>query len=342
MNGILHIDKNNVVECIRNNIILIALIRNSRLKCKRLAILELLQILKEYKVAFIKNPPLGDVKGTIAFALSVNDRLQLEEMKRKLNGTGYTHRFYILNFENIEQCGIISINPQYWKGRPFTIEDFFEQDNDEFRNQAADKRTFKLICADGIARDIVGYRGDGTDTGKRALPVEDCRLLVNLSCNYASKQLLDPFCGAGGIVFQAKHIYSDLNIFSCDIASELSEGNKEYGAEHFVCPAEELTLPNKVDAISTEVPFSENASKGVAKGFINLSKYMDDNCKITIMCTPTQTQDLVSALSLCNIRIGAVIDVDRKGTDVQIIIAFNNESDYTVFQDTWKELQSVF
>ena len=73
-NYIVSVDPKNVSEYIKDKKILIAIQRKSRIKCKQLAILELLQLLVDFEPQFINNGPLGDVKGSITIAITYDER----------------------------------------------------------------------------------------------------------------------------------------------------------------------------------------------------------------------------------------------------------------------------
>lgn len=342
-NCIVSVDKKEVSEYVKKRKIIVAIQRNSRGKCKQLAILELLQLLQRYSPQYLVNGPLGDVKHAISFGLvySYEDRNRLI---KQLDGAGYTYKFYELCFdESIDgNADIKSINPFIWKGCAFSVRNLFFQDETKFRNQAADKRDFKLLCGDGIVRTVKGYRGDGSEIGKRALAVEDCRVLMNLAVNENNEKFLDPFCGAGGIVYQVKNLYDDILVYSNDVAAELEPGLTEYGAFHKVGLAEEFVSNVIFDSIATEIPFAESATNGVLKGFENIMKYISEECKIVIMVSEEQKDVIYKGLNSMNLYIGNVFNVNRKGTSVSIIIAFKNKNEQEKFKMIMERLKLIY
>lgn len=333
------IDKNNIDDFIKSNIVIVAKLRSSRIKCKGLAVLELLSLLESFKPLFITNGPLGDIKGCITVSLSLEKYVE-KDVLELLSHAGYTYSFYYIDFENTKiKNDLYSVNPYVWKGKKFSVIKLFEEDVNVFREQAPDKREFKLLCEDGVVRSVIGYRGDGSEMGRRALPVEDCRLLVNLSIKDNTKNFLDPFCGAGGIVYQVRLRNNVKKIFSVDIAKELARGLEDYGAIHFTCKASDFISKELIDAVSTEVPFSLSATKDIVEGFSNLKKYLTSNCIISIMCKVNQKEDIENALIKIGYFIGASIPVNRKGTDVQVIICFILERDALDFRNLWDKLK---
>lgn len=335
---IISIEKNEVSEYVKRRKIIIAMQRKSRGKCKQLAILELLQLLHKYKPQFLINGPLGDVKHSIPISLMCCYE-EKNQMLKQLNGAGYTYKFYELCFDGTLKgdSDIKSVNSFTWKGCPFSVNNLFSQDVEEFRNQAADKRDFKLLCGDGIVRTIKGYRGDGTETGKRALAVEDCRLLMNLAVNELTRNFIDPFCGAGGIIYQVKKLYNNIKVYSNDCAAELEPGLIEYGSVHTVGFAEAYVSDVKFDSISTEIPFAPNATSGVIRGIGNIVKYADKECRIVIMVAEILKDEVCEGLKNANLYIGGIFDVNRKGTSVSIIIAFKDK----IYKDNFLELMDV-
>lgn len=335
------IDKSNIGEFIEKNIVLICKLRPSRIKCKQLAVIEIMSLLNSFDPLFITNGPLGDVKGCISISLSKSKFLK-ERVINLLCYLGYTYSFYCVDFDNPElesDQDIVSINPFIWKGKKFSVSKFYEEPADAFREQAPDKRVFKLMCDDGVIRSIKGYRGDGSEMGRRALPVEDCRLLTNIVVRENTKTFLDPFCGSGGIIFQARMRNNIEQLYSVDIAKELAPGLEEYGAKHFIGAASNFTPDRSIDAVATEVPFSNSATEAICEGFYNIKDYLSNNCVIAIMYATSQKKHIERKLIEMGYHISLSQPVDRKGTDVQISICYCSELERDEFKKLWERLR---
>lgn len=341
---VVKVDKNNIDYYIANKKILIARLRNSRIKCKQMAILELFQLLVEFDPVFPRNGPLGDIKGCIPMMISFCEAAQDDLLKKKLSGAGYTFEFYLLDFYNgaQEPVGLKSINPQKWKSKHFLIREFFKQDQGVFRSQAPDKRTFILLGLDGNTKEVKGYRGNGEEMGRRALPVEDCRFLFNLACNTNTTHLLDPFAGGGGIIYQARYILPKIYISSCDIAPELAPELFKYSNVHYVGKAKDFIPEAEYDALATEVPFSKSATPEICKSLSSLGRFMKKNCRIVIMCASEQVSAIRKTIIDMGCIVGNIFYLNRKGTEVRIILAFNNSISAKHFFSLWDEIKLIY
>lgn len=335
----------NIARYLVNKKTLICSVRNSRSKCKQLAALELLQLLSGFAPLFITNGPLSDVKGIISLFVTLEEKDEVLLCQR-LAGAGYCDVFYLLDFANLtpeKGISLGSINPLVWKRRPFVIRELYRQDETEFYAQAADRRSFRLMCGDGIVRDVQGYRGDGKEMGRRALPTEDCRLLVNLGCCENTGCILDPFAGGGGIVYQARAIHKSIVVASNDIAPELAPGLEAYGAVHSIGSAEDYVAGLlRFDAIITEVPFAAAATAGVCRAFIHLTQFMNEHCRIALMCAPEQTTRIQKSLENAGCYCAEAFPLNRKGRDVEIVLAFRHAQDYEDFQQLWRHLRLFY
>ena len=335
------IDKHNIESFIENNTVLIGKMRQSRLKCKQLAVIELLSLLSYCEPNFITNGPLGDVKGCIAVSISKAKNVE-EKTIELLSHAGYTYCFYCIDFDNYEisnDSDLHSINPYIWKGKRFSVNKIFEESSQIFRDQAPDKRKFKLLCEDGVIRTIKGYRGNGSEMGRRALPVEDCRLLSNLVIRENTENFIDPFCGGGGIIYQARLRKNIKHLYSIDVAAELAPGLEEYGSIHFIGLASDYKAEIQFDAIATEIPFLKTATEAVCEGFANISKYLSDTCIISIMYSTEQKNDIEECLKKNGYNLCIAFPVNRKGTDVQIAICFRSHYESERMKILWERLR---
>ena len=145
MNLIQTINKQNIDNCLEKHNVVVCKLRNSRVKAKQMAILEMLFGMSDCNIMFISNGPLGDVKGIFSVLIPHE---KLNEFSEKLYGVGYCETFYILDFNDIDKknsTDIISINDLIWKGKPFAVELLYKQDKSVFNAQMPNNRLFKII-----------------------------------------------------------------------------------------------------------------------------------------------------------------------------------------------------
>jgi len=271
------------------------------------------------RVLAIKNGPLGDIKGIVSFFCP---RENLAPFRERLSGIGYCHKFYLLDFE----CGnrdkpvrLYSINPHVWKGREFSVGDFYGQDGKVYEERSPHRREFRISDREGNVKTVFGYRGDGSELGRRSLPVEDARCMVNLSLPCRNKRMLDPFAGAGGILFEFGYIVPAGTMTSFDIDPVLKPGLEFYGSRHHVMNAADVTFPpGSFDSVVTEVPFSENATDDIVRAFAKINRCLSDDGVFVVMCGKTQSEKIRGAMSELGNRLLFGHEIDRKGTAVEI------------------------
>jgi len=102
------------------------------------------------------------------------------------------------------------------------------------------------------------------------------KVLVNLSGVKQSNEILDPFCGTGGILIEAQ--FMNIKAFGSDIDFEMLEKAKtnleHYKLETNLEQKDALNIDKKVDAIVTEIPFGTTTrihglnAKDLVKKFI--------------------------------------------------------------------------
>ena len=289
--------------------ILIFKIKTSRLKARNLALAEVQSFLSDIETATVViGGPLSTEKGIIAAYLPENININNWEYER----LGYIQQIDVMVPESKPSQNTIK-----WHGAFYSLEPIYQEDSEKVRNQAPDKRQFLLPDPNGVLRYVTGYRGDGTETGKRALPVEDCKLMLNLSNVKNGQRVLDPFAGGGGIVFAA--IQAGLDTYSSDIDSKLQYGLCDFGSNHYVADISQLPFDNDFfDAVVTEAPFDKNVTKNVANGLSEMKRVIKPSGQIVLMVADYQAPTIRDhAISL-----GFSIDIDepldRKGTAVHI------------------------
>jgi hypothetical protein len=341
MNFFAEVTKSNIDDYLRDYSIIVCKIRNSRLKAKQIAVLEMIFAQIDNEILLIKNGPLGDIKGIISFFCP---KKNMESFKDRLFGIGYCYKFYLLDFENESKAvpaGLDTINPLIWKGRKFSVCDFYCQDNNVYEEQSPQKREFK-INSDGEIKTITGYRGNGSELGKRALPVEDARCMVNLSLPSKNKKALDPFAGAGGIVYQFKYIAPDGNITSIDIDPVLKPGLDYYASAHYVMNVNDASFAkNSFDSVITETPFSEKAVDDIIAAFSKIDSWLSDDGIFVIMCGKNQCLRIYSSMARKNVLLFSH-EIDRKGMDVEISIWRKNKNFLSGIEDFISALKKIY
>lgn len=343
MERFVEIDKENIQDYLNKYNILSCRLRNSRIKSKQLGIMEMLMLMYDLEVLFIKNGPLGDVKGIVSFLI---DKSKWEIAIDRLKYVGYFNEFYTLDFDNpngINRTSIQTINSLNWKGKNYSLNRVLIQDEQVYEQQSPHNRTFKIISYDGEEKLLNGYRGNGTELGRRALPVEDARCLVNLSIPYTQNKILEPFAGGGGIVFMYKYINPDIDITSIDIDETLRPGLEYYGSKHIVGSSATVRLSETFDAIVTEVPFSSNATWQVVETFRNLYNNLNEKGIIVLMCGESQSEEIFNCLIKdLNSNLLFSKKLNRKGTDVVIQVWTKNFNLKKEFENTVNIVYKTF
>jgi hypothetical protein len=343
MNFIVEVTKLNINNYLDKYTIIACKIRNSRLKAKQLAILEMVFAQYDNEIMAIKNGPLGDIKGLISFFCP---KKNLALFKDRLFGIGYCFQFYELDFENgscENATDLNSINPLVWKGRKFSINNFFTQDNAIYEEQSPHRRAFKILSNDGEVKTIFGYRGDGREFGRRSLPVEDSRCMVNISLPHKNKKMLDPFAGAGGIIYSFRFLVPDGTMTSIDIDPVLKPGLEFFGSTHHVMNAVNVSFAEgSFDSVITEVPFSQNAIDFIIQTLTKLNTCLSNSGVLVIMCGKDQVKKIYNALDGLGNSLLFNYAVNRKGIDVEISIWWKDKNLPDGMEDSLSVLKTMY
>jgi hypothetical protein len=291
--------------------ILIFRIKPSRIKARELALLEIKSFLGGLKYSeVVTGGPLSTEKGVLAAYLPKD--ADIDALIPDFHKLGYIEKVEIM--EPVQNKSKNSIK---WKGQFYDLDSIYEEDRETVREQAPDKRPFLLPDPTGKLRYVNGYRGNGTDTGRRALPVEDCKMMLNIANAKQGQKVLDPFGGGGGIVFAAKQ--SGLKMYSSDIDQILQHGLRDYGAEHSVASVEKLPFDSRFfDAVVTEAPFDENTTPIVAKGLEELVRVTTSKASIVMMTGENQADTIRNKAMSLNLEAYIDQQLNRKGTPVHI------------------------
>ena len=291
--------------------ILIFRIKTSRLKARNLALEEVKSFLSDIdNTEVVIGGPLSSEKGVIAAYLP--ETFDTDLLDNEFQKLGY-----------IEQVDLMvpiqkeSKNTIKWKGAFYLLETIYEEDKELIRNQAPDKRRFLLPDPAGNLRYVNGYRGDGTETGKRALPVEDCKFMLNLSHIKHGQKVLDPFAGGGGIVFAA--VNAGLDVYSSDIDPKMQYGLKDFGSKHSVADIRQLPFDaNFFDSVVTEAPFDSNVTENVVAGLAEMQRVVKPNGYIVLMVADHQAEPIRKQIDVLGLETYVDQPLDRKGTPVHI------------------------
>ena len=125
-------------------------VRNSRIRAMDLSVKEVLFTLKDFQPVYLKNAPLSDVRGTFVVLLPKDTFVE----KNVFDSIGYCDEFYALDFNNESKKSKTNVEltkNTTWKKRSFAIEALLIQDKEDYIQQGADKRPFKIIGQDGYA-----------------------------------------------------------------------------------------------------------------------------------------------------------------------------------------------
>lgn len=329
----------NIRQYLQGYDVLVCSIKPSRSKAMELAAAELFFALRHIGCIYIPNGPMGNIKGLISFFIEKAGKGLLKDI---LKNIGYCNRFYMLDFSSYSG-GKQGNKNQMWKGMEFTFDLLYEQCEDTYESQSSHNREFLIYAGDGSIKTVKGYRGDGSATGRRALPVEDARLMVNLAAYGNTKVLMDPFAGSGGILYQARYIDPSLFLISADIDPDLEPGLQEYADRHCAMDARKVKIKDmKIDAIVSEVPFSKGSVEIIAQSFAHLCTYLDEKGKIVLMCSKSQFGKLKSRME--NMKLHCLINnqVDRKGTEVVVSVWCKSKECYDDLRDFALAISNVF
>lgn len=291
-------------------------VRASRKKAVEAAAVEMLGLVRDLNPVRCPGGPLSE-QGSV-FWIEVPRASAADAIDRfpRLGYTNAVDQLIAIQRPSTSRKSVVRWRKQYFK-----LARVYEEDEVLWREQAPDRRAFLLLDAEGIPRKVRGYRGDGTRSGRRALPVCDARLLVNTvrPQKADSIRFIDPFAGAGGIVIEAcAHGFS---AFSLDIDPIVSRGLKQLGASHAL--ANTLHLPfrdSSFHAIATEPPYHEDLGPLVAHTLREIKRVLMPKGKVAMFCADWHRDILnIQAKAL---GLAAIFEspIDRKGTACRLLV----------------------
>lgn len=277
---------------------------------RELAKADLQSLFHDFNPNLPKVGPLQTEKGILWLEI---DEKYFDEVIKRSPRLGYFREILIL--EEHENGNIKFQNKKY-SGKII-----YSQNKEELKNRSADKREFLVETTEGLKR-VKGFRGDGSESGPKALPVIEAKLLVNLAFVKDSQKFLDPFAGIGGIVLEA--IDSGFEVYSSDLSEKVAAGLKEFGSTHFIADAKNLPFEeNHFDAIATEFPFAKSTHDEIPFWLAELKRVTKESSPIVIMCTFKQANILKSLVK--NKFIDLDFETKRGGKEVRIIRIINHK-----------------
>ena len=240
-----------------------------------------------------------------------------EGLRQRAARLGYVDR--IERVERLPPARSRGRTPQTWRGRPYRLELVWQDSAEEHRQAAPDRRQFFLRADDGEVRAITGYRGGSGRGERRALPVADARLLINLARADAGRVVLDPFAGAGGIVVEAVRVGAE--VWSIDVDGALGPGLTSFGARHTVGSATSLALvAGSADAVATEPPFDDESTEIVVAAIAEIQRVLRPGGRAALMVGARQLDAVVAAGVRCGLTVELAEPVDRRGTAVAVLL----------------------
>lgn len=306
-------------------VLLVFYIRDSRNKAIVPAVLEALALLHSYEPMASLSGPLADQKGVFWIGIEAS---YLEQCVPLFQRLGYSYAVdQVVPLQGDQDLNADTLTDEgqdiaRWRGDYYKLQKLYQEDADYIRNRAPDKRSFLLEDSGGNIRTVKGYRGDSGALSRRGLPVEDARLLVNLTNPSITSDIdyfLDPFAGVGGIVIEA--IDSNFTVFSLDIDPKLRHGLQQFGASHIVGNAMNLPFKNaSISAIATEPPYHEKVSQVVVGAFAEMYRTLKRNGRLAILASPWEADLLLEEATRYPMELIVASPINRKGTQVVILV----------------------
>ncbi|HXY93231.1 MAG TPA: methyltransferase domain-containing protein [Acidimicrobiia bacterium] len=302
-----------------DRVLLVCHIRAARGRARALAVAEVMALLRDTEPAPETGGPLAGERGIAWVSLAAR---RLGDVEPRLRRLGYVEAVDVTEPATANDRDVVR-----WRRRRWRLRRMHTDDPDRLREQSPDRREFVLRTETGT-RPVRGYRGSGGTFERRALPVVDARLLVNLAAPAdRSGRLLDPFGGAGGIAVAAHdagHV-----VFSGDRDTAVAAGLAVLTESRHVV-ADAARLPHATaafDAIATETPFEPAADDTIARLLPELARVLAPGGRLAVMCAPRQAE----IMNAGDTPLDVLVDepVDRKGVPTRVL-AWQRRSDAVV------------
>lgn len=291
--------------------LLVVTARNSRLRARAAATAEILQLLSDLGAREARGGPNGELRGVSWLMLPESNIASAAARLRRL---GYTRSIHLVREQpsNGEEYPTVR-----WRGRPVGLVPIYDEPDDDFREQAPDRRTFVLECGDGVVRPIAGYRGGRGHLEHRALPVVDARLLVNLVWSRPLGHLLDPFAGAGGIIAAANQ--AGWHTTSLDADRHLRFGLAVIAQRHVIGDATNLPFrAASVDAVASEPPYHPGALSAVVGAVPEIARVLKPGGRAAMLVGHESAAAVRDTARQAGLQEALYLPIDRKGTPVHL------------------------
>lgn len=286
-------------------------LRASRRKARAAATAEALGLLEDLEPSVPSGGPLSELSGT---AWVTVPRRHLKPALARLGRLGYTAAVDLVEPHDGAGEGGPDRRTVRWRRRWWQAVRVHQADEAMLRERAPDRRRFLLEGGDGQVREIRGYRGTGAEGARRALPVADARMLVNLA-GRPSGVLLDPFAGAGGIALEARE--AGWTVVTADVDPALRFGLGELARLHLVADARRPPLrAGSLAAVVTEPPYDPGGGALLVEVLPELARLLIPGGRLALLATSGQATLARRAAASAGLLPGLDTPVDRKGLDV--------------------------
>lgn len=288
--------------------LLVLRLRQSRAKARSLAEQEAVAVLRDLGAAVASGGPFGEERAVAWISLPAEN---IERAAGRLPRLGY-----------IEAVDVLTPPPAtlrvWWRKREFGVDRIYQEDADALRDQAVDRRPFRIATAEGV-RTVRGYRGDGGSLSKRGLSVPDARVLANLVRPLGGGRVLDPFAGAGGVVIELGGPHTD--VLSMDIAGVVAPGLFDLSeARHLRASATAIPIRDGcIDGIATETPFDPEADHLTEVAFREMHRCLAPGGRMAVMAPERQATAMRRIANELGLQSFADAVVDRKGLPVSVL-----------------------
>jgi hypothetical protein len=294
--------------------LLIFHLRQARRKARAVGVAEALGLLRDLQATAPTSGPLSERGGLFWISLPAE---VLDQAIERLPRLGYTEAVDVL--ERMTSTRRKSASDQIrWRGEDYKLVRVYKEESEALREQAPDRRVFLFESAAGEVRPVKGYRGDGKPLSRRALPVYDARLLVNLVNSSRGGLFLDPFAGVGGIVLEA--LASGYSVLSLDVDPALRHGLAEFGARHSVAQAQQLPFgAETIEAIATEPPYDTQAELALKDSLNEMHRVLKKESRLAMLCAAWQAPGLRQKAETLGLEPYLDSPINRKGTDCVVL-----------------------